>query len=287
MRIVEIEQNTAEWHRFRKDKIGASLAPVIMGVSPWMTPYQLYEQMLGITEPTEENEAMRRGKYMEEDARALFVKQTNIFVKPAVGVHEKFNWLMASFDGLCLDNKVIVEIKCPGQSDHHAALDGKVPEKYFPQLQHQIAVSGYDRAYYFSYDGKTTALLTVRRDEEYIVELVKKERDFYNGLLTFTPPKLTDRDYVLCETTEWRDLVAEYKTLQDEMQVREDRINVIRANLQVLAQGKNTKGCGIAVQKIARKGAIDYSAIPQLKDVDVEKYRKAPSEFWQIRSLSS
>ena len=287
MKLIDLEQNTPEWLAFREDKIGASSAPIIMGVSPWMTPFQLYEQMLGVTPPTQENEAMRRGKALEEEARQKFIQQTGIAVKPAVAVHDKFSWLMASFDGLCEDNRVIVEIKCPGKEDHETALSGKVPEKYYPQLQHQLAVCGYEKAYYFSYNERSSALVTVDRNDDYIVELMKEEMAFLKCLHTFTPPKLTDRDYIIREDVAWRDLANELLALQKQKEVLEDREAAIKAELQVMAQGKNTKGCGIALQKIVRKGNVDYSAIPELKGVDVEKYRKAASEIWQVRRASS
>ena len=131
MKLLKLEQDTPEWHAFREGKIGASLAPVIMGVSPWSTPYQLYQEMMGVTEKRQETSAMARGKLLEKEARERFIQQTGINVVPAVGVHDKFDWLFASFDGICTDNKVVLEIKCPGQQDHETALSGKVPEKYF------------------------------------------------------------------------------------------------------------------------------------------------------------
>ncbi len=45
----QLIQNTPEWHAFRRKRIGASDAPVIMGISPWKTPYQLWiEKTSGI-----------------------------------------------------------------------------------------------------------------------------------------------------------------------------------------------------------------------------------------------
>ena len=40
-------QGTSEWLENRKNHIGASDAPVVMGVSPWDTPYKLWENKLG------------------------------------------------------------------------------------------------------------------------------------------------------------------------------------------------------------------------------------------------
>lgn len=286
MKLLNLEQNTPEWHAFREGKIGASLAPVIMGVSPWMTPYQLYEEMMGITPKKEENAAMRRGKALEEEARQRFIQQTGVEVVPAVGVHDKFEWLFASFDGICTDNQVIVEIKCPGQEDHETAINGKVPEKYYPQLQHQLAVSGYKQVHYFSYTEKSTAMVILPRDEEYILKMIKEEYEFYKCLINFTPPKLTDRDYFHRHDVAWRDLANELAAVQKEKAKLEERESAIKAELQILCEGKNCKGFGVAVYKTLRKGTVDYAKIPELKSVDLEKYRKEPLEVWTVRSVS-
>ena len=43
-----------------------------------------------------------------------------------------------------------------------------------------------------------------------------------------------------------------------------------------MATAPRTYGCGVEVLKSSRKGAIDYSAIPELRGIDLEQYRKPP-----------
>lgn len=285
MKLLNLEQNTPEWHAFRDGKIGASLAPVIMGVSPWMTPYQLYEEMMGITPKKEETAAMRRGKALEEEARKRFIQQTGVEVVPAVGVHNRFDWLFASFDGICTDNQVIVEIKCPGQEDHETALNGKVPEKYYPQLQHQLAVSGYKQVHYFSYTEKSTAMVILPRDEEYILKMIKEEYEFYKCLLNFTPPKLTERDYVQRTDAAWKELAEELNYVMQQKEALETREGELKQMLKDISEGKNSKGFGVAFYKTLRKGNVDYAKIPELEGINLEKYRKEPFEVWTVRRV--
>ena len=47
-------------------------------------------------------------------------------------IEMNINWMIASLDGIDIDNKTLVEIKCPGEIDHSCAMDGQVPEKYPP-----------------------------------------------------------------------------------------------------------------------------------------------------------
>ena len=44
----------------------------------------------------------------------------------------------------------------------------------------------------------------------------------------------------------------------------------------------NTKGFGLSLINVPRKGLIDYSQIPQLVGVDLEQYRKPNSNSWRI-----
>jgi hypothetical protein len=41
-------------------------------------------------------------------------------------------------------------------------------------------------------------------------------------------------------------------------------------------------GAGIRLSKIPRKGAVDYSQIECLKELDLEPYRKKSIEYWKI-----
>ena len=183
-----MHQNSDEWLQLRRTKIGASDAPIIMGVSPWKTPFQLFvEKTMGETTPM--NSSMKRGRDLEYKARLEFEKAIGIPVEPQVKFHPEFDWMMASLDGESLDGEIIVEIKCPNKKDHATAMDGRIPEKYFPQMQHQMCVCGLKQAYYFSFDGTKGCSVLVKRDDAYIKELIDEELKFYLCMINLTPPK--------------------------------------------------------------------------------------------------
>lgn len=87
--------------------------------------------------------------------------------------YQPFDWMMASLDGIDIDGQAILEIKCPGPSDHELAKAGKIPEKYIPQLQHQLAVTGLKLAYYFSFDGTDGVIVEIERDEIFIAKIIE------------------------------------------------------------------------------------------------------------------
>lgn len=51
MPVVDIIQLSEKWFPWRKEGITASMIPVIMGLSPYQTPYQLWAELVGLKEP--------------------------------------------------------------------------------------------------------------------------------------------------------------------------------------------------------------------------------------------
>jgi putative phage-type endonuclease len=176
---LEFEQSTDEWLSWRRGGIGASDAPVVMGLSPWQTDGELFLLKTGQKAERPANDAMQRGKRLEPVARLAYVNHTGIDVAPVCVQSREHPWMRASLDGLSADGRHVVEIKCPGEKDHRLAGSGCVPEKYYPQLQHILAVTGLGEIYYWSFRFDHTVLLKVDRDVAFIAGLVEKEVEFW------------------------------------------------------------------------------------------------------------
>lgn len=276
-----MEQGTAEWLEFRKNKIGASDAPVIMGVSPWKTPYQLWLEKCGALEPTV-NKSMKRGTLMEQEARNQFINYIGVDVFPSVETHDEHKWMIASLDGRDIDKKIIVEIKCPGKEDHNLALEGKIPEKYYPQLQHQMCVCNVDKMFYYSYDGSKGVCIEVERNNYYIAKMLEEETKFHEYIVSFYPPPLSDDDFIEREDDEWENIALQWREVNQELKELKSREDDLRKKLIWLAGERNTKGSGVKLNRIVRRGLVDYKKIEELQDVDLELFRKPNTIFWTI-----
>jgi putative phage-type endonuclease len=276
------KQNTPEWHIFRREKIGASDAPVIMCENPWRTPLQLFEEKVGFRN-IQENEAMKRGKELEPIARQKFIEYTGIEVEDKVLIHPEHSWMIASLDGIDKSQKHIVEIKCPGQKTHEEAKSGIIPKIYRAQLQHQMEVAQLDKAFYFSYYEFDCVLLEIHRDDNYIKIMIEKEMDFWNCVQTFTPPDPIESDYK-DRRTDLTFILAEddYLSAKKKRMHWEDEEVKMKDVLISMAKGENCRGNNIKVCKVTRKGNIDYSLVPQLHEINLEPYRKNPTESWRI-----
>lgn len=193
MKLVNLEQGSPDWEKWRVGGIGASDAPTIMGVDYYgVTREQLLdEKITGKKRPS--NYAMREGTRLEPFARALYAQQLGYPYKvgPAVCIHTEHEWMRASLDGLaenCETGEVEweVEIKCWSWDKHDATLAGICPEVVFPQIQHQLLTTGLSRCDLVSYSTNKKfssehrlAVLTVMADREYQAQLLKAELAFW------------------------------------------------------------------------------------------------------------
>jgi putative phage-type endonuclease len=280
--ILELEQGSAEWHKVRSRSIGASDAPVIMHKSPWLTPYKLWEQKLGLRKQNEINAAMARGNAMEQEARDCFTFKTRIPVAPKVMRHQEHEWMMASLDGIDPSYQTLVEIKCANKDDHALAKQGKVPEKYYYQLQHQLEVTGLDHMSYFSYDGTDGVIVEVGRNTRDINEMLGAEKVFYDYMVDILMPPMTGNDYIIQDSKEWRKCSEELLVVQDELNALDRREKDLRMKLIEISDGNSSIGSGVKLLKVIRKGNIQYNEVPELRGVNLEKYRADPVSFWKI-----
>lgn len=274
-------QNTPEWHEFRRKKIGASDASIIMEVSPWKTPYQLWmEKTTGANSPIAPQQ--RRGIELEEVARQSFEKKIGTIMFPKVILHPSFDWMMASLDGIDLDGNAIVEIKCPGKTDHEVAKAGKVPEKYFPQLQHQLAVTDLDMAFYFSFDGSEGVIIEVARNNSFITKMINQEIKFWDNMTSLTPPPMNERDFVNRDDETWKETSRKWLNIHRQLESLESEEKSVREALIQMAGSQNAIGGGVRLTRSLRRGNVQYAQIPELQNIDLEKYRKEHIEIWRL-----
>jgi putative phage-type endonuclease len=290
-----------EWLKWRRGGIGSSDAAIIMNASPWRTPRQLWEEKVYGESMQSENSAMTRGKELEPVARSWFEETMNVTVFPKNKVHVSNPWIRASLDGIDLEENIMVEIKCPNKEDHGVAVNGMIPSKYVPQVQHQLLVTGLDGMYYCSFDGSNGAIVEVARDNAYIDAMLEEERKFWDMVLSKTPPDLTDRDFMSMEKNEqWMQTSLLWHETKEMLEIAEAKEKELRNSLIALSENRNAQGCGLRMSKSICLGAIDYKQaiddyITSMKahypevhfpDVPLEAYRKKSFTKWNFRATT-
>jgi len=207
MRIANnLPQNSAEWLKWRQAGLGASDAPVVMGVSPFTTRFELWLEKTGKGERPEFHpmaiKAMARGTLLEPEARKAYEKSVedkyglNVTFEPLNVIHEQYDYIRASLDGYNTTVNRIVEIKCPGKVDLAEAAKGRVPKKYLPQVQLQLMVTGAVACDYFTYDGEKGTSIEVLPDLAYQQKLLAEMIAFWGLVQKKVPPSLSFKDVV-------------------------------------------------------------------------------------------
>ena len=285
-RIERLHQNTPEWHRWRKQGIGASDAPVIMGESLFKNPRTLWSIKTGRMQEDPAGPAARRGRELEVFARRAYERQTGIQMEPLCLVHEEFQWMRASLDGLSFDGSTVLEIKCPlSLRDRASAQEGRIPSQYHAQIQHQLEVSGAEQAHYWSFHGTDGFLIEIRPDREYAKRLVEAEEAFWQLVKENRWPELANEELDLSADPKWRHAALRYREVRLWLESAAFEEHKLRATLERMATARRTYGCGVEILKSSRKGAVDYSAVPELRGVNLEPYRKPPFAVMKINFI--
>lgn len=283
MKIIELEQGSQEWLNWRKSVITATDASCIMGNNPWTTAYKCWQRKLGLIEEQKSNEAMERGKRLEPEARAQFTERYGIEMQPMVVESTEFEFLGASLDGISQLGNHLLEIKCGGVKLHEMAAQGVIPPYYMDQMQHQLLVTRAEKCFYYSYNGRDGICIEVLPDPEFINRFMPKAREFWKCVAFDEPPVLQDADYKnMSDEPSWKGLATEYRKIAEQIKSLEEVKDSYRKELLKLCKDQNCIGDGVKVMKTVIRGRVDYDSIPEIKGIDLEKYRKSSSTSWKI-----
>lgn len=194
--VRDIDQlSYAEWLEVRRSGIGGSDAAAALGLSPWKSRHELYQEKISTSPPPRiSNEAMTWGRKLEPLIREEFSKRSGMAVRPLRSMlqHPSYPWMLADLDGLVEDSNRgvgILEIKTSSAFKSADWEDGKVPDQYMLQVQHYMEVCGLDFAIIAVLIGGNRLQWTqIEKDRELVEQLVELERRFWQHVLSKTPP---------------------------------------------------------------------------------------------------
>lgn len=273
-----------DWLEWRSQGIGASDAPIILGVAPkrWKinSPFKLWQLRKGLIE-NEMNSAMMRGQQYEDEALGWFQNKIGkCMFSQQCFEHPELNWMRATFDGIDLEGEVSVELKVSSLESFEQVKAGKIPPHYLPQVLHQMHVKPTKAHYFCVYvpQYQEGAYVEVAMDEDYIGKILKKEKEFWECLQNSTPPELTENDFIDRTGDEnWLTQARILADLQNELRELKKREDEAKKVLIELSDNQSCAAENFKLTKYFIKGRVDYDRIPQLKDIDLDDYRKGPT----------
>lgn len=205
---MELLSSRDEWLEARKNSIGGSEAAAVIGKSKWMSNVDLWEIKTGRKEPAElsDNEAVRYGTEAEKNLRALFAldfPEYEVFYdENNFWKNDRYPWAHASLDGMLVERETgrrgVLEIKT-GTTRAWEEWQGGIPDGYFCQLLHYLAVTEFDFAV-IKGQLKGAADRSKIHTFHYLIEqgdvegdieyLMQKEREFYKCVKDGKRPNL-------------------------------------------------------------------------------------------------
>lgn len=193
MRLVKQEQDTEKWLEWRRQGIGASEAATVLGVNPWESAKSLWKVKTGRKKEFTGNYHTNRGKTLEPVAREIYESLYGWKVPPACAVHDEYDFVRASLDGLRSDHRLIVELKCPTPKWHRHVLEHGIPDWHYAQVQHQLLVTGAELCHYCSYcedwPGSDTFAppVSVTPDRHFQEGLLRELKTFWTAVVSGVP----------------------------------------------------------------------------------------------------
>ena len=183
MIILNHEQGSPEWLASRLGRPSASMfGKLITGSGKPSSSAESYineliaERLTGRSKPFYTNEHMERGNALEPEAREAYEFITDFEVQETGFILDDSEEFGCSPDGLVVDHSLGLEIKCPSDSVHVSYLRaGKVPAKYYQQVQGCMWITGRECWDFMSYHPEMPHLLVrARRNEKFIEAMAEQ-----------------------------------------------------------------------------------------------------------------
>ena len=176
--------------------IGGSDAAVVLGISPFKSRIQLWNEKVSKKIDTESGDALilQIGTALEPIIANKYAKTTGrkLEVRPRK-VHPEYPFIIGNIDREIVGDERgpgILEIKTKGAwIDWHSE---DVPPYYMAQIQHYLSVYGYDWASFAVLDLGTRKIThtDVERDDKQIANIISEEKKFWKLVETGVSPEV-------------------------------------------------------------------------------------------------
>lgn len=199
MRLVPYS-NRAEWLEGRKKGMGGSDVAACLGLSPWHTPVELWQEKRGEAEPQAETMAMHFGSVLEEIVAKEFAERTGLEVNtyPFTICDGEGDWMRANLDRIIgTEDKIEAILECKTANAYSAALWGdsqleelqagkvvtehRIPLYYETQVQWYLMLAQVEICYVaVLIGGNDFRVYEVHRNDEAIAAIKDKVSVFWH-----------------------------------------------------------------------------------------------------------
>lgn len=179
----------ADWLAARQGGIGGSDAAALVltpDVYKWHRPIDVYRSKVYEIEEDTENLPCRMGHYLEPFVADLFTEETGFRVHRwnRMMHSSEYPWALANIDRKLRGCNRGLEIKTCSAYRDSKFTDELFPPEYYVQIQHYMAVTGWDTWYLAALIGnKRFVWYKVPRNEDDICEIMAREEEFWSIII--------------------------------------------------------------------------------------------------------
>lgn len=283
--------NHAQWLEERRKGIGGSDIAAILGISPFKTAFQVYQEKRNEIESWQGNEITDWGKRMEPTIRQWYSDTTgrNVLIPKDIIYHEKHPFMLASLDGFTEDNRV-VEIKTTRSSKGWGEPGtNEIPDYYAVQCHHYMIVTGYDVVDVpVSIAGGYPTLYEVPADKEISEMIIDACATFWDRVVNENPPepvtyadavarfgKMKSEGFVIANDENYHS-ISGLKNIRAQIADLEEAENSVKARL-IIALGEN----GDTLIDASGNTLLTYKLSNGRKSFDSKRFEKDNPDLYK------
>jgi putative phage-type endonuclease len=280
-----------QWLEERRKGIGGSDIAAILGMNPWKTAFQVYQEKRKEVESWEGNKATDWGKRMEPAIRQWYSDQTgrDVMLPDKILYHSKYPFMLASLDGFTVDRRV-VEIKTARSSKGWGEPGtNEIPDYYALQCQHYMIVTGFEVTDVpVSIGGGSPELYEVPEDKELQEMILDAASGFWQRVIDGNPPDaVTYADAVarysrsaaegsVVASQKEIDWIGAMKAVRDKKAELEAMEEEIKGNL-IITMGD----VGSAIVDLDGKALVTYKLGKGITRFDAKSFEREKPELYK------
>lgn len=184
-----------EWLKVRKLGLGGSDMAAVLGLSPWRSPIDVWLDKTSDTVEEKESEPMYWGNVLEEVVAQEFAKRSGYKVRNNNFTlqSEPYPYLLANIDREIVGLDAGLECKTANAFKANEWDGDNVPDAYYIQCQHYMAVTGKSSWWIAALiGGNTFVYKEIKRNEEVIKAIIDTGAAFWELVESKTMPALDD-----------------------------------------------------------------------------------------------
>lgn len=294
-------RNREEWLSARSSTpvIGSSDVATIMGLNPYMTPYQYWRMQKGIDPNTEGNENTYRGQFKEDAIAKMFAQATGEkIIQKSAEITVYRNDKLPHFMQAAPDREIFAGsrgsryvLECKDTKMYLRELDEEtVPLMWYVQIQYQMGIMERDAAYIAAEEGsKNLVYALFPFNPKKFEHICTYCRDWFERYILGdeVPPIETGEDAKIAwpisqpETKEVDlsalELVTKIKAKREKLAKLKDEIDELEDQIKVLFEDKEAMqydGAILATFKTVVSNRIDAKALKSEAPEIYAKYIK-------------